>query len=716
MQNLGAAIIGNGRMIATLNARGHVQSLSFPNLDYAQNIGETRYGLYYGLPDQGWLSWDDDEGWTASQQYIAGTNLVATDLRHEITRVRLSRESYVLPTEAILVQRSRIVNEGEWELRGRLFFYGQLNVGEFQGKNTVLYDETADAIVQWKREYWFAVGADRPATEFQCGKIDDPVDAKLDCRDGRLMGYANLFGHVNFALGWELTGIPPGGDIVVAVFLCGGLLQEEALERLQYARKMGETELRHKTVNYWQGWLSEGRRPPVGDELGALHDRSELALALLHDRSHGSFIAGPLDYDYAYCWPRDASEVCLALLHSGRREPVRQFLEFCRRVQSRDGSWFHRYWANGDRAPSWCALQKTDQYDQTASVVWIHHVYGVTLPAGERSGFWEGVWPVVRRGANFLYDRIDGETGLHLPCTDLWEERVGQFAYTSAAFFAGLKAASAIATELGETKAAGRWDEQAERLRRAVRGLLFGAHGYFCRALGDSTPDASSLAVIDPFELLDVADPAQREEGRSAIRNIADHLGRPDPKHPGRGLVRYPGDQYRGQENRWIICTLWVARAALRLAEGFIGSLALDEASALLGEAKACLDWCRAHANPAGLLPEQVYGGDGEPAWVVPLGWSLSSLIYTCHRVQAVEARYQEARELGPVVGYRDQLSPEEYAVLVLLRRGGPMPGAEISRQASFPFSQVFPLLHRLVEKGLIEGASGGQKLYRSKV
>jgi uncharacterized membrane protein len=152
------------------------------------------------------------------------------------------------------------------------------------------------------------------------------------------------------------------------------------------------------------------------------------------------------------------------------------------------------------------------------------------------------------------------------------------------------------------------------------------------------------------------------------------------------------------------------------LAEGFIESLALDEASALIKEAKACLDWCRAHATATGLLPEQVYGGDGEPAWVVPLGWSLSSFIYTCHRVEAVEARYREARELGPVVRYRDQLSPEEYAVLALLHREGPMPGVEISRQISLPYSQVFPLLHRLVEQGLVEGESGGQKLYRSKV
>jgi len=714
MADVKSAIIGNGRMLASLDARGCLTSLSFPNLDYAQHIGEVRYGIYYGVPGAGWLAWDDQEGWTATQHYVSGTNILATHLFHEATRVRLLRDSYVLPTEDILVQRSRVVNGGEWTLKGRLLFYAQLNVGEFEGKNTVVYDGAADAIVQWKREYWFAVGGDQPVTEYQCGKIGDPVDAKLDCQDGRLMGYANLFGHVNFALAWELADVPPSGETTLALFLCGGRGQDEVIERLRYARKMGEAEHQERTRAYWQGWLAEGRRAEVGNDMGALLERSELALELLHDREHGSFIAGPLDYDYAYCWPRDASEVCLALLQSGRRDAVGQFLEFCRRTQAKDGSWFHRYWANGDEAPSWCALRKTDQYDQSASVVWIHHRYGLSLAAEERDRFWPRIWPIVKAAGEFLYEHIDEGTGLHLPCTDLWEERIGQFTYTSAAFFAGLKAASAVAAAVGESQLAGRWDEQAERLRRAVRKSLFNADDYFSRGLGDPTPDVASLAVIDPFNLLNMSDPSDREAALGTLRGFASRLGRSDPKHPGYGLIRYPDDRYRGHENRWIICTLWMARAALRLAEGFIESLELDEARALVGEARTCIEWCMAHASTTGLLPEQVYGGDGEPAWVVPLGWSLSSFIYACHRLEAVEARFREATELGPLIRYRDQVVEEEYAVLALLHREGPSPASEISRRVSLPYSRVFALLHQMVTKRLVEETAGNPKRYRS--
>jgi oligosaccharide amylase len=714
MAGVRSAIIGNGRMLASLDARGCPASLSFPNLDYAQHVGEVRYGIYYGVPGEGWLAWDDQEGWTATQHYVAGTNILVTHLFHEVTKVRLVRESYVLPSEDILVQRSRLVNDGEWILRGRFFLCAQLNVGEFEGKNTVVYDAVADAIVQWKREYWFAVGGDRPVTEYQCGKIGDPVDAKLDCQDGRLMGYANLFGHVNFALAWELADVPPGGDTALTVYVCGGRGQEQAIERLRYARKMGESEHQERTRAHWHGWLAEGRRAKVGSEMGALLERSELALDLMRDREHGSFIAGPLDYDYAYCWPRDASEVCLALLQCGRREAVAQFLEFCRRTQARDGSWFHRYWANGDKAPSWCALRKNDQYDQTASVVWIHHLYGLSLPAGERDGYWPRVWAIVKGAGEFLYEHIDEQSGLHLPCTDLWEERIGQFTYTAAAFFAGLKAACAVASAVGESQLGRRWDEQAERLRRAVRQLLYNADGYFSRGLGDPTPDAASLAVIDPFTLLDMSDPGDRDMALGTLREFMRRLGRSDPKHPGYGLVRYPDDRYRGHENRWIICTLWMARAALRVADGLIDSLELEQAWALLREARSCAEWCMAHATATGLLPEQVSGGDGEAAWVVPLGWSLSSYIYACHRLAAVEARLREASELGPLIRYRDRVSEEEYAVLALVHREGPSPAAEISRRVSLPYTRVFSLLHQLVTKRLLEETAGNPTRYRS--
>ena len=77
------------------------------------------------------------------------------------------------------------------------------------------------------------------------------------------------------------------------------------------------------------------------------------------------------------------------------------------------------------------------------------------------------------------------------------------------------------------------------------------------------------------------------------------------------GVLRHEDDDYAGG-NPWLISTLW-----LGLAERQAG----DDAGH-----RASIAYALARQTSLGLLPEQVTR-DGEPAWVVPLGWSHAMLI-----------------------------------------------------------------------------------------
>jgi GH15 family glucan-1,4-alpha-glucosidase len=77
------------------------------------------------------------------------------------------------------------------------------------------------------------------------------------------------------------------------------------------------------------------------------------------------------------------------------------------------------------------------------------------------------------------------------------------------------------------------------------------------------------------------------------------------------GVLRHEDDDYAGG-NAWLISTLW-----LGLAERQAGDL---------DGLRASLEYALARQTPLGLLPEQVTRG-GDPAWVVPLGWSHAMLI-----------------------------------------------------------------------------------------
>jgi GH15 family glucan-1,4-alpha-glucosidase len=79
----------------------------------------------------------------------------------------------------------------------------------------------------------------------------------------------------------------------------------------------------------------------------------------------------------------------------------------------------------------------------------------------------------------------------------------------------------------------------------------------------------------------------------------------------GGGVLRHEDDDYAGG-NPWLISTLW-----LGLAERQAG----DEPGH-----RASIDYALARQTSLGLLPEQVTR-EGDPAWVVPLGWSHAMFI-----------------------------------------------------------------------------------------
>lgn len=86
------------------------------------------------------------------------------------------------------------------------------------------------------------------------------------------------------------------------------------------------------------------------------------------------------------------------------------------------------------------------QIDETGSILfgmWKHFLYTKNV------SFLEKVWPSVLKAAAFLEKFIDSDTGLPLPSFDLWEERMGEHTYSTAAVIAGFYAAASIAGYLG---------------------------------------------------------------------------------------------------------------------------------------------------------------------------------------------------------------------------------------------------------------------------
>ncbi len=97
------------------------------------------------------------------------------------------------------------------------------------------------------------------------------------------------------------------------------------------------------------------------------------------------------------------------------------------------------------------------------------------------------------------------------------------------------------------------------------------------------------------------------------------------------GLARYEGDEYYGHENPWIVCTLWLAEARLRLGDR--------------ARCRELIDWAVTHATPTRLLPEQVDRTTGEPKSATPLTWSHSTFVDVVHKYAESEVSGQVGEE-----------------------------------------------------------------------
>jgi GH15 family glucan-1,4-alpha-glucosidase len=208
---------------------------------------------------------------------------------------------------------------------------------------------------------------------------------------------------------------------------------------------------------------------------------------------------------------------------------------------------------------------------------------------------------MIKGAAEFLMKWRDEETKLPKPVSyDLWEERTGIFTYSSSAVYGGLLGASRIAHNLGKLDFSKRWHKGAEEIKEAIQRFLWNPNTQrFRRSIKpeDDTIDSSLFGIW----FFDVFSPSD-ERVRSTMKAIEDHL----LKDRG-GVCRYQGDMYQGNENPWIICTLWLAEYYMWLGEN--------------ERAIKLFHWVADNATDTYLLAEQV-DPKGKPLSVIPLTWS----------------------------------------------------------------------------------------------
>ncbi len=360
----------------------------------------------------------------------------------------------------------------------------------------------------------------------------------------------------------------------------------------------------------------------AGTDGSPLYRRSLLVFDALSDRETGAVIAAPeLDPDcihsggYGFVWARDLAFVVLAFLASKQYDLARRALLWFPCAQGSDGLWAQRHHTDGSVAPSWCA----HQIDETGTVVF---AYDAAWQELRDEALDAELWPSTRRAADFLVAILDDD-GVPMSTADLWEEREGRHAYTTAAVAAGLRAAASSAARHEPALASG-YADAADRAGAAIDRMFWSdEHGRYLRTLGDPTVDASLLGLAWPFHAVDPRSARMRSTAAAVKRK----LGR-----AGGGICRYERDTYAGG-NPWVLAALWLGLWHRQVgdAEGH----------------KRAIAYAEGVATPLGLLAEQVTV-NGEPAWVLPLAWSHAMFVLAV-RPELEAIRSLERASASPV-------------------------------------------------------------------
>lgn len=338
---------------------------------------------------------------------------------------------------------------------------------------------------------------------------------------------------------------------------------------------------------------------PLSDRRKAYRDMAARALLDLRllTKPNGASLASWYG-DWRYTWPRDSAFTIAAFTVTDHPAEARRVLRFLARVQNDNGLWAARYNPDGSAV----ADGRPPQLDSLGWVLWAAWFYRTQNPSAAQE--LPELWPMVQRAADRLARSLDAE-GLPPPSSDYWERNHSSeqdprrpTLGVVAPVLAGLRSAAELASGLGKTRQASRWQVASHRLSDAV-ARQFTPYGYPRSPIQGGRMDTSVTFLAPPFAPSDPGVNAAVDQAFTRQR-LANG-----------GVL--PGEKWAGDKR-----TAWTPEMAMFT----LAASASDQGV----QARERLDWLTEHRTSLGALPEKI-DDHGRPAGVAPLGWTASAVI-----------------------------------------------------------------------------------------
>lgn len=558
MQALNYGVIGNGRTAALISDKGSIDWCCLPDFDSPSvfaRILDTEKG--------GCCRFIVEDDYTVTQQYVEATNILSTlyyrgedgfEVLDFMPRYKPGDHQYYVAPEIY-----RLIRYVKGKPRVRIDYKPAINYARDQVVhiNTGRYVKSYSALDENKAVYLY--------TDLGLEKVMNGEELILDQNHYLLISAHQKLIEVNFGL-----------------------------VHLEYER----------TKVYWLNWNNRSRKYR---EYQREITRSMLVLKLLTFEFTGAVLAavttsipetigGVRNWDYRFCWLRDASMSLETLMLTGHKEGARRFISFIRRIiRSEYGTFQIMYGIRGEKVLTEEVLpelsgfensrpvrigngaynqKQNDSYGYLMDVIYKYYLY---YPGNQSEV--EEVWAMVKIIA---YSVIQD---WRKPDKGIWEIRGEDqhFVFSKVMCWVALDRAVAVARMMNEEVYAARWHQEAESIREDVLQKGWKTElDSFSQAYGNLEMD-SSLLLMERYGFIAASDERYRKTVK-AVKQALYHQGL---------MYRYTAhDDFGVPTSAFTICTFWLIRALYVVGEK--------------EEAKSIFDRVLTYANAVGLFSEDM--------------------------------------------------------------------------------------------------------------
>ncbi len=633
-------VLSNGELCVALDKYAAVRDIYYPHVGFEDHV-RGHYIHRVGVWVDGQMSWlSQDRSWDISiscEEEALASSVIA---RNAKLGIDLVFKDVVYNERPVFVRRVIVTNAFENTRDIKLYFAHEFEIYKSHGSDTAYFDPSSHTLIHYKGHRVFLIRAmldGVPFEDYATGRMNfnGQEGTFRDADDGVLSKNPIEHGPADSTIGLYASYMG-GQSRTCHYWLLAAQSIAEAQELNQMVLKKTPEHLIRSTTDFWHAWVHayEWNFYGLSKDHVALFRRSLMYMRAHVDKEGGVIASTDSDMmqygldTYCYVWPRDGAYVAISFDLAGEGGVARRFFEFCRDVITKDGYLMHKYLPDKSLGSSWHPWirdghpQLPIQEDETALVIYAlyeHYKHNRDLEFLESS-----YNALVEKPADFLVEYRDPHTKLPRPSYDLWERLRGCSTFSSASVYGALMAAAEISKILGKVSHETRYRKAAIEVREAVLKHLWDEEtGTFIKLVNwkdggleyDKTLDISSVYGIFSFGLLPVSDPrlARAFEKTVEILSHGVTIG---------GIARFENDDYYripgpSTGNPWVITTLFYAEYLIAKAH----------TESDLDRVREIFTWVVRHAQPSGVLSEQLNPQTGEQVCAAPLTWAHAAYV-----------------------------------------------------------------------------------------